>query len=145
MAKVDIYLNFDGNTEEAFNFYKEVFGVEFDDDLMRFGDMPAEEGGPELPKEDKQKIMHIALPLTEHTTLRGTDSLESFGQKLNQGNHSYVHFQPDTRVEVDRIFTALVEGGEVEMKLEDTFWGDYFGSCVDKFGVQWMVSTSSKE
>ena len=145
MPKVDIYLNFNGNTEEAFNFYKQVFQVDFDEDIMRISDMPAEPGSPEPSEEDKQKIMHIGLPIAPHTTLRGTDIIEAWGQKLTQGNHFYVHFQPNTREEVDRIFKALSQDGEVEMPLEDQFWGDYFGSLKDKFGIQWMVSCPTKQ
>ncbi len=145
MAKIDVYLNFDGNTEEAFEFYKSVFGGEFDDDIMRFGDMPAEEGSPKLTEQEKKMIMHIGLPLTEQTTLRGTDAIEAFGQKVNQGNNVMIHYVADSREETKRIFEGLSVGGKIEMPLEEQFWGDYFGSFIDKFGVLWNISTEAKE
>lgn len=134
MNKLNPYLNFQGNTEEAFNFYRSVFGGEFEGGIKRFRDMP----GNDLPEEDQDKIMHIALPVGS-SHLMGTDALESLGQKVNFGNNSYICIQPDSKEEADRIFKALSEGGEIEMPLEDQEWGDYFGSFTDKFGVQWMI------
>lgn len=95
--------------------------------------------GNDLPEEDQDKIMHIALPVGS-SHLMGTDALESLGQKVNFGNNSYICIQPDSKEEADRIFKALSEGGEIEMPLEDQEWGDYFGSFTDKFGVQWMIA-----
>ena len=129
------YLNFDGNTEEAFNFYKSVFGGDFAV-VMRFRDNPQ---CADMAEEDKNRIMHIALPIDGGGMLMATDSLDSVGQKLKVGNNFYISLSPDTRDEADRIFNGLSEGGKVEMPMSDMFWG-YFGSFTDKFGVQWMLN-----
>lgn len=136
MTTVNPYLNFNGTTEEAFNFYKSVFGGEFQA-LMRFSDNAA---CGEVSEDDKNKIMHVALPVGNGTILMGTDALESMGQKLNVGNNFYVCLSPESKEEADRLFNGLSEGGKVEMPIQDMFWGDYWGSFADKFGVQWMVS-----
>ena len=146
MAKLNIYLNFAGNTEEAFNFYKSVFGGEFAA-VVRFKDMPASQRGEpmegvSIPKEDENKIMHIGLPIGKDNTLMATDTLESLGQKLVQGNNVYISIHPDSKEEADRIFNALSAGGTIEMPMADQSWGDYYGSFKDKFGVQWMVNYS---
>ncbi|MGZ5556589.1 MAG: VOC family protein, partial [Candidatus Aminicenantales bacterium] len=111
MTKLNIYLNFPGNAEEAFNFYESVFGGEFSA-LVRFKDMPMP--GEKLRKEDENKIMHIGLPIGPSDVLMASDSLESFGQKLVQGNNAYISVNPDTKEEADRIFKALSSGGVVE-------------------------------
>lgn len=145
MAKVSIYLNFERNTEEAFTFYKSVFGTEFIGDIARMGDAPQPEGAPALSEEDKGLVMHVALPLMGDMVLMGTDAPKSMGFTLIQGNNVYINLEPDTRAEADRLFTALSVGGVVEMPMQDMFWGDYFGSCTDKFGTRWMVNTTAKE
>jgi PhnB protein len=144
MASVSTYLNFPRNTEEAFNFYKGVFGTDFAGEIQRMGDVPPQEGMPPVSDEDKKLVMHVALPILGGHVLMGTDAPESMGFKLNQGNSVYINLAPDTRAEADRLFKALSAGGEVEMELAEQFWGDYFGSCADKFGVHWMVNTSAK-
>ena len=137
MAKVNTYLNFAGNTEEAFNFYRSVFGGEFTA-VVRFKDMPME--GVNIPKEDENKIMHIGLPIGEGYMLMATDALESLGQKLVQGNNVSISVHPDSKEEADRIFKGLSAGGAIEMPIADQPWGDYWGSFQDRFGVQWMVN-----
>jgi PhnB protein len=137
MSQFNPYLNFPGTTEEAFNFYKSVFGGEFQA-VMRFGEMPGCDGG-EIAEADKNKIGHIALPIGDGNILMGTDSLESMGQKLSFGNNMYICISPDTRDEADRIFGSLSDGGKVEMPMSDMPWGGYFGSFTDKFGAQWML------
>ena len=139
MAKLNLYLNFAGNTQDVFDFYKSVFGGDFSS-LVRFKDMPME--GVSLSDEDANKIMHIALPIGKDDVLMASDTLESLGQKLVQGNHVYLSIHPESRDEADRIFTALSAGGRIEMQIADQPWGDYWGSFMDKFGVQWMVSYS---
>ena len=136
------YLNFAGNTEEAFLFYKSVFGGEFSS-VVRFKDMPME--GVTIPESDQDKMMHIALPIGEDNILMASDAIESFGQHVNQGNHLYISVHPDTREEADRIFNALAQGADVEMQIADQPWGDYWGSLKDKFGVQWMVNHSPQQ
>lgn len=142
MARINPYLNFNGNTEEAFNFYKSVFGGEFAT-VMRFGEAPGCDETPEgkqLSEADKGKIMHIALPIGNDNVLMATDALESYGQKLTEGNNFSIAINVDSKEEADRIFNGLSEEGKVEMPLTDAFWGAYFGMLQDKFGIQWMVS-----
>lgn len=134
------YLNFNGNTEEAFNFYKSVFGGDFAV-VMRFGDNPQ---CGEMSADDKDRIMHIALPIDGGGMLMATDALESMGQKLNVGNNFYISLSPTTRAEADRIFAGLSDGGKVEMAMSEMFWG-YFGSFTDKFGVQWMLNVGNEQ
>ena len=136
MAAINPYLNFNGNTEEAFNFYKSVFGGEFAM-VMRFKDNP--ECG-QIAESDKERIMHLALPIGNGNILMGTDSLESLGQKLTVGNNFYICLSPDSKDEAERLFNGLSAGGKIEMPLQDMFWGAYYGSFADKFGVQWMVN-----
>nr|WKN35223.1 VOC family protein [Tunicatimonas sp. TK19036] len=145
MASASTYLNFNRNTEEAFNFYKSVFGTEFQGEIMRMGDVPPQDGMPPLAEEDKHLIMHIMLPILGGHQLMGTDAPESMGFKLNFGNTMYINLEPDTREETKRLFEALSAGGKVDMELADMFWGDYFGSCIDKFGVQWMFNCAEKK
>lgn len=141
MKYASVYLNFNGNAEEAFVFYKSVFGGDFSF-VMRFKDTP---DGAKMPEADRDKIMHIALPIPNGFTLMASDVPESFGQKLIFGNNFYVYLETESKAEADRIFGALSAGGKVEMALENTFWGAYYGSVTDKFGVQWMVSYTLPE
>jgi len=137
MTKLNIYLNFAGNTEKVFNFYKSVFGGEFSS-LVRFKDMPME--GVQIAKDDGNKIMHIGLPIGKDSVLMATDTLESPGQKLVQGNNVYISIHPESKEEANRLFDALSAGGTIEMSIADQPWGDYYGSFKDKFGVLWMVN-----
>ncbi len=145
MARVSTYLNFTRNTEEAFNFYKSVFGGEFTSPIARFGDIPPSAEMPPLAEEDKGLVMHVALPILGGHLLMGTDAPESMNFKVKPGNNVYISLHPDSREETKRLFNALSEGGRVEQELQDMFWGDYYGSICDKFGVQWMLICSSKE
>lgn len=136
MAKFSLYLNFNGNTEEAFRFYQSVFGGEFSG-LQRFNQVP----GVEPPSAaDGEKIMHIALPVGENLELHATDALESMGQKLTVGNNFYIMLDANSKQEADGFFNALSVGGRVEMPMQEMFWGAYYGSFADQFGVQWMVN-----
>jgi PhnB protein len=138
VIKLNTYLNFAGRTEEAFNFYKSVFGGNFSS-LVRFKEMPMP--GFTLPKKDEDKLMHVALPVG-HDVLMASDMLDSVGHKFVPGNNVYISIQTDSQAEADRIFTGLSAGGAVEMPMADQTWGDYYGSFTDKFGVQWMVMYS---
>jgi PhnB protein len=138
MATVSTYLNFSRETEAAFNFYKEVFGTDFIEGIYRFGEMPPSEDAPPLAEEDKNLIMNITLPITGGHLLMGTDAPESMGFKLNPGNNVHISLHLETKEEARRHFDALADGGSVSMPLQDMFWGEHYGSCTDKFGVQWM-------
>lgn len=144
MAQVSTYLNFPGNTEDAFNFYKAVFGTEFEGELTRMSEVPPQEGQPPLPEEDKNLVMHVSLPILAGHMLRGTDATESMGFTVTPGNNIYINLEPDTRAETDRLFKALSEGGKPEMPMQEMFWGDYFGSLIDRFGIQWMLNCREK-
>lgn len=134
--KMHTYLNFAGNTQEAFEFYRSVFGGEIMGP-MRFRDMGGEE--MKVPEKDLDKVMHIALPVGDGV-LMGTDTLESIGQKLEVGNNTWIVLEPDSREEAQRIFEKLSEGGRVEMPLQKVDWAELYGHFVDRFGIQWMIS-----
>jgi PhnB protein len=136
MRAANIYLNFNGTTEEAFTFYKSVFGGEFAM-LQRFGETPE---ASKLPAEVHDKIMHVALPLGPNQILMATDALESMGQPLTMGTNFSITLSAESREEADSLFEKLSEGGKKDMPMQDTFWGDYFGMLTDPFEVQWMVS-----
>ena len=135
--KLNPYLNFAGNAEEAFQFYKSVFGGEFLG-VVRFKDMPMP-GAPPLNKADENKIMHIALPVGE-AILMASDAIGPWASKFVAGTNSYITIIPDSKAEADRIFTALSAGGHVEMPMGDQPWGAYYGSFSDRFGVLWMIN-----
>jgi PhnB protein len=139
MAKTNIYLNFQGNTEEAFNFYKSVFRTEFAAPIMRMGDMPIQEGMPHLSEEEKRKVMHVSLPILGGTHIMGTDLLESMGQKLIVGNNTTISLETDSKEEADRIYNALSQGATQGVAPHDEFWG-YWGVCLDRFGIRWMFN-----
>ena len=146
MASVSTYLNFERNTEEAFQFYKSVFGGEFfGGGIMRFRDIPDMPGSPPIAAGDKDLVMHVELRILDSHTLMGTDAPESMGFKVIKGNNIHINLQPDTRAETKQLFDKLSAGGKITMELQDMFWGDYFGSCSDKFGVNWMFNCSEKK
>jgi len=146
MSNVSIYLNFQGNTEEAFNFYKSVFGTEFSGPVSRMSDIPPQPGMPPLPDSEKNAIMHMALPILGGTLIQGTDMLESMGHKLKIGNNTTICLEPDTRAETDRLFAALSAGGSTTeiAPMQDMFWGAYWGCCLDKYGIRWMFNCYAK-
>lgn len=145
MARVSTYLNFSNTTEEAFNFYKSVFGGEFGGGgIARFGDIPASDGMPPIAEADKNLVMHIELPILGGYVLMGTDAPESMGFTVISGNNVHINLEPDTRAETKKLFDSLSPGGKITMPLQDTFWGAYYGSCTDKFGIQWMVNCYEK-
>lgn len=144
MARVSTYLNFRRNTEDAFLFYRTVFQTEFVDGIHRMGEVPLMEGQAPLSEEDKNLVMHVALPILGGHMLMGTDAPESMGFSLTEGNNVYINLEPDTREEMDRLFGLLSEGGVAEMQPQEMFWGDYFGSCQDRFGIRWMFNCSEK-
>ena len=139
--KVHPYLNFDGRVEEAFNFYKSVFGGEFLANMKMSG-VP---DGDQLSKEDQNRTMHIALPIGKDTLLMASDIMPSAGHVLQPGSQTYIMLAPESRQEADRLFNGLSKGGKVEMAMDDMFWGDYFGSFIDKFGIRWMISFNNDQ
>lgn len=146
MATVNIYLNLPGNTEEAFIFYKSVFGTEFyGGGIMRFKDIPPSEDMPPMPEGVENMVMHCGLPILGGHILMGSDAPEQMGFNVTMGNNIYINLQPDTREETRKLFKALSEGGVVEQELQDMFWGDYYGALTDKFGVKWMFNCAEKE
>lgn len=138
-TSVNIYLTFDGNCEEAFNYYRSIFGGKFAY-LGRFKEMPSPPHAPEMPAEFGDKIMHVSLPISKETTLMGSDSSNEFGQATVKGNNFSISVNAKNLKEAERIFDKLNDDGIITMPLNKTFWGAYFGMCIDKFGIQWMVN-----
>jgi PhnB protein len=136
MATLNPYLNFNGNTEEAFNFYKSVFGGEFIT-LQRFKDTPEAD---RVAPADKDKIMHISLPIGKGNILMATDAVESMGHKLTVGNNFSLSLSAESEKEADKIFNGLSAGGKIDVPMSKMFWGAYFGMFTDKFGIQWMIN-----
>ncbi|MEM6631412.1 MAG: VOC family protein [Bacteroidota bacterium] len=136
MPSIHTYLSFNGDCAEAFNFYKQIFGGEFQS-ISTFGEMPPNPQYP-IAEKDKHLLMHVSLPIGD-SVLMGSDSIESFGL-TSPGNNFSLSINVDSREEADRVHKALSEGGAVTMTMNETFWGSYFGSLKDKFGIQWMVS-----
>lgn len=138
MTVVNPYLNFQGNCEEAFNYYREVFGGEFSY-LGRFGEMPPQEG-VSISEEQANQIMHMSLPISKETILMGSDAGGEWAPKLVVGNNISLSITAETKEDADRFFAMLSDDGKVTMPMDQTFWGDYFGMCTDKFGINWMIS-----
>ena len=137
MQFVSLYLNFNGNAEEAFQYYRSVFGGEYDG-LLRFRDFGEDAMG--APEADRDKIAHISLPLVEGISLMASDVIGAQAEAFNAGNNVYIYLEMDTAEEADRLFGALSDGGSAEMPLQPTEWAEKYGSCVDRFDVRWMIS-----
>lgn len=133
MKNASVYVNFPGNAEEALKHYKSVLGGDYS--LMRYGEMP----GGTAQGEDRDKVMHGSLPLSGNLILMVSDVPASAGKETGPGNNFYLYVETDRKEEADRVFAGLSSGGKVEMPMQDTFWGSYFGSLTDRFGVGWMV------
>ena len=136
MVTINPYLNFDGTTEEAFNFYKSVFGGEFAM-VMRWKDFPEPD---KIPASQHEKIMHISLTIGKNNILMATDACESMGLDITKGNNFNILVSTESEAEADRLFNDLSSGGHINMPMDKTFWGAYFGTLTDKFGISWMVS-----
>jgi PhnB protein len=139
MTTVNVYLNFNGNCLEAFEFYKSVFGGEFAM-VSRYKDMPPSPDNKNVDASMGELIMHISLPISKETMLMGSDVGGEWTAKFKQGNNFSISIMADTKAETDRLFNKLSAGGMVHMPLAKTFWGDYFGMFADKFGINWMIS-----
>jgi PhnB protein len=140
MAAANAYLNFDGKTEEAFNFYKSIIGGEFTS-IQRIREMP---GGDKAPANEQNRVIHVALPVGKNTVLMGSDIMPSMGHKLATGNNYHINLSADSEAEAKKLFNGLSAGGKVTMPLEKAFWGALFGMFTDKFGVQWMINYDYK-
>lgn len=138
MTTVNVYLTFNGTTEEAFLFYQSVFGGEFTY-MGRFKDMPADENCPPPTEAEGNRIMHVSLPISKETILMGSDST-SFSGDVTFGNNFSVSINTDSKEKADQLFNGLSAGGTIIMPMEKTFWGAYFGMFTDKFGINWMVN-----
>ena len=137
MTTTNIYLSFNGNCEEAFLFYKSVFGGEFNY-LGYYRDMPSKEP---LPADMAGKVMHVGLPIGGDTMLMGDDASPHFGgQQVIAGTNISIMISPDNEAEARRIFIQLSAGGTIQQPLEIMFWGDLFGSFTDQFGIQWKIA-----
>lgn len=139
MTQLNCYLNFAGNTEEAFNFYKSVFGGEFMGGIMRFKDVNDMPGKEHLNEKSLNGVVHVALPVGNNM-LMGSDTMEGFGPPHQAGNNVHLSLHPDSKEEADRLYAALSGGGQQTMPMSDTFWGDYWGMLTDKFGISWMIN-----
>jgi len=141
MARINPYLHYNGNAEEAFTFYKSVFGGEYAM-IVRFRDMP----NPEfpMPESEENKIMHIALPIGKSNVLMGSDVPEFMGKVNENENRSKIMIHAESREEADQLFNGLSAGGTVEVPVDDSPWGSYFGMFRDQYGIEWMVDYDPK-
>jgi PhnB protein len=139
MTAINTYINFDGNCGQAFDFYKSVFGGAFQA-KTRFSEMPGTEA---MPPQDREKIMHVALPIGKHSVLMGSDWPSHLGPMV-RGNAASISVHPESKAEADKLFNGLSAGGAVTMPMSDAPWGAYFGMFTDKFGIQWMVNFDSR-
>jgi PhnB protein len=137
---LNTYLTFENNCLAAFEFYRSVFGGEFSE-LQTFGDGPPDMG---VPDEAKQLIMHVSLPIGE-SVLMGSDSNPAFGGGPVVGTNFSISYSPPDRADADEKFAALSDGGEVSMPMAEMFWGSYFGSCTDRFGIAWMINVEPSQ
>lgn len=144
MTTVNIYLTFNGNCREAFEFYKAAFGGDFSY-LGTYAEMPPSENHPNLHDSEKDKIMHVSLPVSEETALMGSDTSEAFGEPVKTGTNFSVSINTDSTEEAEDLFNKLSKGGKVTMPLEKTFWSPSFGKFTDKFGIDWMISVDRGE
>ena len=142
MRKVNVYITFNGNCEEAFNFYRSVFGGDFQY-IGRYKDVPAEEK-QKFRTDCDEKIMHISLPISNETILMGCDNAELNGEKTIIGNNISLSLDTDNREEADRLFSRLSNGADVKMAMSETFWGAYFGALTDRFGIIWLINCEIK-
>lgn len=145
-ARVCTYLNFPGNTEEAFLFYQSVFKTSFvAPGIRRFGDLPPDANHPPVADIVKKMVLHVELPITANHILMGTDAPKEMGFSVTRGNNMHISLEPETRSEAKRIFDALSVDGNISMPLQDMFWGAYFGSFTDQYGINWMINCQAKQ
>jgi PhnB protein len=138
-ATINIYLTFNGNCKKAFDFYRSVFGGEFLQ-VSTFAEMPSQEGMPPIKEEEKDRIMHVSLPINKESILMGSDTGGEWVKDFKKGNNFFISVSAKTKDEADQYFRDLSNGGDVKMPMDKTFWGSYFGMLEDKFGINWMVN-----
>lgn len=138
MSRVSTYLNFQGQTEEAFNYYAKVFGTEFSYPIVRMSEMSGPDQPP-LPDDAKDLVGHVELPILAGHVIMGTDMVESMGQHRKIGNNTTLNLEPDSREETERLYGALADGGTESTGLMDMPFG-YWGCTLDRFGIRWMVN-----
>ena len=139
MPCINPYFSFNGNCEAAFRFYQSVFGGELE--LYRYKDTPPpEQGGYPIAESEKDRVMHVSLPVGSHCVLMGCDTSDVSGPTATFGDNIGISIGADSEAEAKRIFNALAEGGKITMPIEKTFWADLFGMCIDQFGIPWMVN-----
>jgi PhnB protein len=141
MALINPHINFNGNAEEAFTFYKSVFGGEFEK-IIRFKDLASTEF--KISEKEQNKIMHIALPIGKCNMLMGNDVPEFMGRTNENENRSKIAISAESKEEADKLFNGLSAGGQIEMPIADSPWGSYFGMFRDKYGIEWMVDFTHK-
>lgn len=141
MTKVNAYITFNGNCEEAFQLYRSVFGGKYLY-IGRYRDVPAADRQIFRPENDN-KIMHVSLPVSTETILMGCDNAEANGEEAVIGNNISLSIHTDNQVEADRLFTELSVGGQIKMPMSQTFWGAYFGVLTDRFGINWLINCDS--
>lgn len=143
-SRVSTYLNFAGNTEEAFNFYKSVFKTDFINGIKRFGELPADPSQPPITDSLKKMVLHVELPIMGGHILMGTDSPKEMGFTVIPGNNMHIQLEPESKDDADRLFNELSAGGIIEMPIQEMFWNAYYGSFSDKFGMNWIVNYQNK-
>lgn len=143
MPRVSTYLNFMGTTEEAFNFYRRVFGTEFSAPISRMGEIPEGPGQPALSEEEQNLVLHVELPILGGHVIMGTDMLASRGHERRLGNSMTINLELEDREETERLFGLLAEGGSDQFGLMDMPWGAYWGTCADRYGIRWMFNCTS--
>jgi PhnB protein len=141
MASINPYIHFNGNAEEAFTFYKSVFGGEFER-VVRFKDLASH--GNQISEKEQNNIMHIALPIGKSSVLMGSDTPEFMGRQNENENRSKISVTAESKEEADKIFNGLAAGANVEMPIGDSPWGSYFGMLRDKYGIEWMIDFSKR-
>ena len=142
MSRVSTYLNFDGRTEEAFEFYSSIFHTTYSSPIVRFGDAPSP---VELSEEEKTKVLNVALPILNGHIIMGTDMLASMGHAVRIGNNTTIVLETDSREQADEFYDALSQGGSDTEAMADMFWGAYWGVCLDRFGIRWMISYTAAD
>ncbi|MBP7777385.1 MAG: VOC family protein [Acidobacteria bacterium] len=140
--KINPYLNFSNKAEEAFTFYAKALGGKLTE-IHRFGSMPPQDGFTLTP-EQKNLVLHVGLELPDGQLIMASDMIAGMGPARVEGNNISISVHPDSKKDADRIFNALAEGGTITMPIADQFWGDYFGSLTDRFGINWMVNYSAQ-